>query len=251
MSAPEQEDDLLAGEYALGLLEAEDLLAARALEAQNDEFARKVAWWQAQLAPLADRIEGAEPPQAVWRAIEAEIARLSANQGDGENTIVELERMRKRLRRWKLVAAVSSAAAAVALAFQFIPRADQPGQRADQPQMVRASGEPLFGTVPIQGTDLRLDLAYLPERESLIVAAIGLTSDGVHDHELWLVPEEGELISLGVVKPGEVRAHKLPHEVAVKLADGSKLVLTREPIGGKPPDRSAGPVVADGALKKV
>jgi len=73
----------------------------------------------------------------------------------------------------------------------------------------------------------------------------------VHDHEIWLVPDEGDLISLGVVTPGVVRAHSVPHDTAVQIANGSELLLTREPLGGKPEGQDAGPVVASGQLIQI
>ena len=74
----------------------------------------------------------------------------------------------------------------------------------------------------------------------------------MHDHELWLVPSDGSALqSLGVVAPGEVRSMELPAEITRNLADGVQLVLTREPIGGKPDGVDAGPVVAEGAFSQV
>jgi anti-sigma-K factor RskA len=110
----------------------------------------------------------------------------------------------------------------------------------------------MVATVPIGETGLRLDVTYIPESEKMLVAAIGLTADGVHDHELWLVPADGsDVQSLGVVAPGTVRAMTLPAAVTAKLGDGAGLVLTREPIGGKPDGVDAGPVVAKGAFTRV
>jgi anti-sigma-K factor RskA len=43
----------------------------------------------------------------------------------------------------------------------------------------------------------------------------------------------------------------LPAAVTAKLGDGASLVLTREPIGGKPQGVEAGPVVAKGAFTRV
>ena len=85
----------------------------------------------------------------------------------------------------------------------------------------------------------------------MLVSASGLTADGVHDHELWLVPAQGELQSLGVVTPGEERRVALQPELAALITDGSQMVLTREPIGGKPVDSAAGPVVAEGAFTAI
>lgn len=120
------------------------------------------------------------------------------------------------------------------------------------PPIQVAAAAPMVATVPIGETGLRLDVTYIPESEKMLVAAIGLTADGVHDHELWLVPADGSAVqSLGVVKPGEVASMTLPAAITAKMDDGAKLVLTREPIGGKPEGQDAGPVVAKGAFTRV
>jgi anti-sigma-K factor RskA len=35
------------------------------------------------------------------------------------------------------------------------------------------------------------------------------------------------------------------------MSDGAQLLLTREPLGGKPADQDAGPVVAEGSLQLI
>ncbi|WP_240505912.1 anti-sigma factor domain-containing protein [Erythrobacter colymbi] len=140
-------------------------------------------------------------------------------------------------------------AAAVALAWIAVT----PAQVSVVPlpdQTVTAA--PLAATVPIGETGPRLDVTYVPEAKRMVVGAVGLKPDGVHDHELWLVPADGSpVLSLGVVKPGEVRSMVLPANVTAKLGDGAGLALTREPLGGKPADKDAGPVVAKGAFTRV
>jgi anti-sigma-K factor RskA len=158
--------------------------------------------------------------------------------------------LQARLRRWQWTAAIASMAAAVALAVLVFAPGSNPAQGpAPAPQL--AAAEPLMATVPIGETGLRLDVTYLPESERMLVTAIGLEPDGVHDHELWLVPAKGDLQSLGVVKPGKVIAMPVSDAVARNILDGSQVVLTREPIGGKPEGKDAGPVVAEGAFGKV
>ena len=51
--------------------------------------------------------------------------------------------------------------------------------------------------------------------------------------------------------PGKVVAHDVPDAVAQALHDGSQLVLTREPLGGKPADAGAGPVVAEARFTAI
>lgn len=225
-------DDLLAAEYALGLLEGEDLVMARARLAREPAFAGQVAFWERRLAPLLDELDGAEPSAELLERVKAEIE----NSPGGE--IVALQ---QRLRFWQRAAGVGGIAAVAALALVVL----QPGPTPVDPVSPAA---PLVASIPIADTPLRLGVTYLPEREELLVSASGLAPDGVHDHELWLVPPEGELRSLGVVVPGEERRVALSPEVAAMIGDGSQMVLTREPLGGKPADQDAGPVVAEGAF---
>jgi anti-sigma-K factor RskA len=260
MSGPEttpepevtRDDPMIAAEWALGLLEGEELLAARGKYATDPDFAWRKEWWDNWFAPLTDAMPGAEPSERVWDDITARIAAqqapvgTTADQASPPSNVIALE---ARVRRWQWTAGLSSAVAAVALAlFMFAPGRSP----FDAPPQLVDARLPLVATVPIGETGLRLDVTYIPESERMLVAAIGLTADGVHDHELWLVPADGgALQSLGVVAPGEVRSMALGPATTAQLHDGASLVLTREPIGGKPEGVDAGPVVAKGAFNPV
>jgi anti-sigma-K factor RskA len=247
----QRDDPLIAAEWALGLLEGEELLAARGKYATDPAFAWRKEWWDNWFAPLTDAMPGAEPGDHVWDGI---AARLAAQQAAAAAPLgadvppINVIALEARVRRWQWVSGLTSMAAAVALAlFIFAP-----GRSPVEAPAQRAAAAPLVATVPIGETGLRLDVTYIPESERMLVAAIGLTADGVHDHELWLVPADGGAVqSLGVVEPGTVRSMTLPEAVSTKLGDGASLVLTREPIGGKPEGQDAGPVVAKGAFTPV
>lgn len=247
-----RDDPMIAAEWALGLLEGEELLAARGKYATDPQFAWRKEWWDDWFAPLSDAIPGAEPGEHVWDGIAARVeaaqtAPVTARTASASPAnVIELQ---AKVRRWQWVAGISSMAAVVALALLgSMPIRLVPDVAPDQV----AAAAPMVATVPIGETGLRLDVTYIPDTERMVVTAIGLTADGVHDHELWLVPADGTpLQSLGVVEPGAVRSMALPAAVTAKLGEGASLVLTREPIGGKPADKDAGPVVAKGTFSRV
>lgn len=258
-----RDDPMIAAEYALGLLEGEELLGARGKVASDPEFASRKDWWDNWFAPLTDDMAGMEPSADVWNRIAAEVhgstAADSQTDSPANNNVVDfqLRQAEARARRWQWTAGITSAAAALMLAvLVFSPGsgpipgpAPTPGA-TDAPQF--AAADPLVAQVPIGETGLRLDVTYIPETEEMLIGAIGLTADGVHDHELWLVPADGSALqSLGVVTPGQVARMDLPKDITRNLAGGVELVLTREPIGGKPADEDAGPVVAQGAFSQV
>lgn len=226
------ERNQLAAEYALGLLEGEDLLAARGLMAAEPEFAAAVAFWEGRLAPLLDEIGGAVPDEALWARIVAEIEAVPGG---------EVVSLKARVRFWQRAAAGAAMAAVGSVALLVLQPAPTPAPLAG----------PLVASIPIGDTPLRLGVTYLPDRKEMLVSASGLTADGVHDHELWLVPPEGELRSLGVVVPGREASMALDPETAALIRDGAQMVLTREPIGGKPEGQAAGPVVAEGAFATI
>jgi anti-sigma-K factor RskA len=255
MSGPEdntpevqRDDPMIAAEWALGLLEGEELLAARGKYATDPDFAWRKEWWDDWFAPLSDAIPGAEPGAHVWDGIAARVTAQKAATAAPEAPAANVVELQAKVRRWQWVAGISSMAAAVALALFLSSPLGSPVA----PPMQVAAAAPMVATVPVGDSGLRLDVTYIPESRRMVVGAIGLTADGVHDHELWLVPADGTpLQSLGVVKPGAVRSMELPQTVTAKLGDGASLVLTREPIGGKPEGKDAGPVVAKGAFSRV
>lgn len=252
---PVRDDPMIAAEWALGLLEGEELLAARGKYASDPAFAWRKEWWDNWFAPWTDEMAGAaEPGEHVWQGIAARVAPQSdaSDTATSANSGGEVIELRARLRRWQWAAGLTSAAAALALAVLAFAPGNAPVSAPGAAPAQIAAAAPMVATVPIGETGLRLDVTYIPESERMLVAAIGLTADGVHDHELWLVPASGgELQSLGVVAPGEVRSMVLPAAITASLADGAKLVLTREPLGGKPEGVEAGPVVAEGAFTRV
>ncbi len=233
------ETDHLAAEYVLGLLEGEDLLSIRARMAREPELVAAVSFWETRLAPLMDELGGAEPGPELWDRIEAEM--------DPEKPVGEVVQLTQKLRFWQRAAAGAAMAAAAAFVLVLLQPLPSIAPSTDAP----STDAPLMANIPIGETSLRLAVTYLPDRSEMLVSASGLTADGVHDHELWLVPPEGELQSLGVVAPGEERRVKLEPQLAQLIANGSQMVLTREPIGGKPANVSAGPVVAEGAFTAI
>ncbi len=236
-----RDDPMLAAEYSLGLLEGEELLTARGKMTDGGIFVSRKDWWDNWFIPLSDEMDGAAPDAQVWERINAAVSAKESGADAGADVIA----LKQRLRNWQIAGSTAAAAAVAAVALMVMTPSQLPVTQA-------ATEAPLMANVPIGDTNLRIGVTYLPEAKEMLVSASGLTADGVHDHELWLVPADGgELQSLGVVVAGEERRVTLPAEVTGNMGDGVAIVLTREPLGGKPDGVDAGPVVAEGAFTQV
>lgn len=234
--------ETLAAEFVLGLLDGEELLRARAMLARDPEFADEVARWEDHFAPLLEKWQDTPPPPEVWQRIADATSADHAEEPTGE--VVTLRKSRDR---WRVLGGFSmAAAAAFAMLLLFTP-----GQQGVQTIPTAQEAPLLAANIPIGDTPLRLALTYVPGRDELSISSAGLTADGVHDHELWLVDRQGDLHSLGVIVPGEEARFAVDTALADEFVDGSQLVLTREPLGGKPADADAGPVVAQGQFQAI
>src|SRR5262249_57589090 len=75
------EDDLLAAELALGVLEGAERTTAVARAARDRGFARLVEAWEQRLAPWAAEIRDVTPPAQMWDRIAGALPAQAARSG--------------------------------------------------------------------------------------------------------------------------------------------------------------------------
>jgi anti-sigma-K factor RskA len=233
------EQQILAGEYVLRLLDGEELLAARRLLAEDPEFAAAVAEWERRFAGLAEEVPEQQLPPGLWARIEEALGRTA------DSNVLDL---RRRLRRWQLAAGLSaSAAVAAAAALLLLPgRAPQPEpsiaeRPAPAPVLVAAVATERAGSLAV---------TYLPERGELVVAPAGLQVGGGRDAELWLIPAGGAPVSLGLVEAGQAGPRPIPAALRAQFIAGATIALSDEPEGGSPTGQPTGAVLGTGALQQ-
>lgn len=296
--------EVRAAEYALRLLEGEELLEAQQLVERDPAFAAEVAEWQERLAPMLHGCRDTQPSPELWSRIDQALGDL-----DGHN-VAALPRRRARL--WQAAAAVAAALLAVVLTVQFaseneapVPRSapERPPQRAPEParrepqpptpappagptQTPDAPAEdarpapaprqpevalppapppprtpspvpaprPVPTTPPLiaslTGAETGESLAVVFRRESgtLEVTPARLAPEPGRTRQLWLIPEGGRPISLGLVQVGRVNRQQLPATLAAQFVTGATIALSDEPGGGSPTGQPTGPVLATAPL---
>jgi anti-sigma-K factor RskA len=226
------DDEILAGEYALGLLSPDEARAAEARMKTDALLSLRVAWWRDQLSPLAEEA-GTEPGSHVWQGIETRL---------GVNDNVE-----DRARPWKWATGGMGAVAAALIAVIALRPALAP--------------LPVPTTLPTPTTSMVASLsgergmavtvAFDSVSRRLLVTPVTL-DPGKGDAELWVIPVGNTVpVSLGVIDAKVAGSHQVDVPRAALLAPGATFAISQEARGGSPTGAAQGPIVASGKLIRV
>ena len=200
-------DDLndLAGEYVLGTLAGAERVAFEGRLQRDPAAMRAVAEWALHLQPLADAVTPAIPAPQLWQRIERELG-LPAKS-------------KPRAPMW-IAAAV--AAAIVAIAFLFPDLYMKPDVNA------------VAQLAPPTGGETAFVVSVLDDQERLLIRASNAPSQPNNAYELWVVPQTGAPISLGVVEQTGETERDVAENLRPLLAVGGTLAVSLEPVGGSP-----------------
>lgn len=208
---PDDDDDLLAAEYVLGVL---DLAARGAFETRlksEPALATRVAGWEARLAPLADEITRVAPAPGLLPRIEA---RLFPKPGR---------------RAWFggiWTWAGGAIAAALVAGFYFTATPDA---------MLRAN---------LVANESQVSYVVQVSADQISLTLAGPAPGAGQSHELWVIDGDKPPVSLGVI--GDT-----PLPLARALLPGMILAVSLEPSGGSPTGAPTGPVLSLGPLEGV
>ncbi len=221
------DDELLAAEYALGVLDGEARAAAERRLARERGFAELVAQWQERLAPWASEIAQVQPPSEVWQRILAQLPSQPAPRPPLWQNLAFW-------RRFGLASAVLAAACIGALVYL--------GTLSREPLLVAA----------LEGNGRHALVATLDPRNATIVAVpANLVVTGNRVPELWLVVPGKDPQALGVIDAKKPVALALSSRVMADATTQAALAISLEPPGGSPTGQPTGPVIAVGPLTKL
>jgi anti-sigma-K factor RskA len=240
--------DVLAGEYVLGVLDAEQRRMAEQRIANEPSFADEVAIWEHHLMALAAEIAPVSVPEYVW-------ARISSASGLG----LSLRHAAKPERSsfwndigvWRWLSAGGFATAAVCVLALFNV-SHTPPSVAPPVAVVPAVAEPM--PMPMISNLAREDgkpgfVAAVDKRSGRmkIMPMQPITQEG-RVQELWLIPADGTPHSLGIVSAEHAQSGQLPEKMLAMLDSRAIFAITLEPPGGGPGGKPSGPVTAKGVI---
>ena len=218
------EDDILAAEFALGLLDDMESVAVQARARTDAVLSLRIAWWRDQLAPLVSEV-ATPAPAGMWKRIEAQ---LPGN--DNSATLMQ---------RWRAAAVAAMSVAAALLLFIGMQPDVVPVEApsAPEPMMAALSGEE--GAV--------VAVSYDATSGRLVIAPTTL-DPGTGDAELWVIPEGGKPVSLGIIDAKLVQPRQIPVDSRRFMQPGATFAITQEVKGGSPTGQPGGPIVAAGKI---
>jgi anti-sigma-K factor RskA len=222
-------DDVLAGEYVLGVLDSAQHRGLEARLRSDRAFAERVAYWERRFAPWLDDIAPVEPPERVWQRVCGRLGWTDARASIWQS-----------LTFWRGAAVVATLIAAVAVGLSVL-RAPQPPTTLN-PSVVT----PLAHD---DGTPAWLVSVDRARGTVAIVPVPGPRDPQGRVPELWLIPPGQAPRSLGLVSVDQSRTVAVPAELRASLASGSVLAVSLEQPSGIPHAAPAGPIIAKGAIR--
>jgi len=220
------EEELLAAEYALGVLAGTERAAAEHRIARDPGFARQVAEWEQRLAPWAAEIPGVVPPPQVWDRIAGALPPPTPDRG-----------LWQSLAFWRgLSLATGLLTAACVAALIYLGTLTQP--------------QPLVAT--IEGDGHRHFVATIDAKRGMVaVVPAAFSADATRVPELWLIPADGKPRPVGLLRADRTVTLTLTAELAALAKGEAILAVSLEPPGGSTTGLPTGPVIATGKLTSL
>jgi anti-sigma-K factor RskA len=219
------DDDALAAEYVLGVLDVGERDTVTARIDSDAVFAALVEAWTAHFTAFNDEFQPVTPPVASKEALKS---RLFADE-------MQPTHWWNSLAIWRGVALASL----VALVIVVTSVTQQPGE-VGQPQTYVSS-------LQSDGSDARFVVIYTADAQHLSVTRLAGDLPANSEFELWLIEGGNPPQSLGVIASGDATTN-IQTTLAQKMDAGVILAVSIEPLGGSTAQGPSGPVVAAGAV---
>ena len=203
--------DLLAAEYVLGVLALVDRVAVEARLKTDQVLSASVAIWEARLHPMLDEVTPVAPSAALLPRIEARLFPKAARKPWFAGF-------------WALGGA--SLAAVLVAVFLF-----------------NANPTPTY-TATLAANDSQVSYLVQVSDAGIQLTLSGPAPTEAQAHELWLIVGDAAPVSLGLI--GDA-----PLPLPAALAPGMILAVSLEPAGGSTTGAPTGPVLALGPLQNI
>ena len=277
MSEADDDKDVLAAEFVLGTLDAEDRANAQMLIGIDPGFAAGVVRWERRLGELHALVDHVEPPAGNWEWIKA---RTSLVQPSGALWLPAVEdvaaraqaapaeplpwvnrpatgnvvQLTTRVRRYQRIAVAAGALAAVVVGVAalrelrplLLPEALRPVARViekEVPSQRVAEFVAVFqrdDAMPAPAFLLTVDV----QRKTVSLRRVGAEQPPDKSYQLWIVtPQQQRPRSLGLVEQEGYTVRRALGDYDAPTLHNATFGISLEPTGGSPTGQPTGPVI--------
>lgn len=216
---------LLAGEYALGVLQGAARRRFERLLMEIPALRAELTFWEERLSAWSLKLQPVEPPGYLqWRVLGRVRADVRPRREVLRNTF------------WRTWAVAATVVLAVLVVMQRVsPPAEQ--KPAEFALVSDAKGQPLWV------------ISVHPEAKRIDMKAVASNPPPAgKSYELWMLPGSGNPVPMGLMNSDGLASETVTPELLQKLASAKVLAISLEPQGGSPTGLPTGPVLWTAAL---
>jgi anti-sigma-K factor RskA len=245
MSGTDDDRDLLAAEYVLGVLEGAERESVLRRADTDDVLNGAILAWEMRLAPLAETVRPVAPPAELWARVEASCGLTAATlRPAAAQTPAATARAGgfwNALGFWRGATALGFGLAA-AIAVVAVMNRPAPPLPLPAPEIPVASAV----LAPPQGSPAFIAEAA-PDKTIVVKPLQRLSLADGKDYELWALPDGAKVpVPLGVLnKQGQTVT--LPAAAHAPM----QLMVSLEQKGGSPTGLPQGPVLWQGHISET
>jgi anti-sigma-K factor RskA len=277
MTQEADDKDVLAAEFALGTLDADDRANVQMQVALDPAFAATVASWERRLGELNELVEPVEPPADTWEKVKSRVAGVepsaqmwlpgmndmpplatsAAAAGVPSNPPMpdlrppsaEVIVLSRRVRKWRGMTAVvgSLAAALTALVVTREIRPDLLPAPLRPREIIKEVAAPKMAEFVAVFQKDDASPAFLltvdVDKRVLSVRKVGAEQQAGKSYELWILPASATVPrSLGLVGDQEFTVRRALADYDAPTLNNATFGISLEPAGGSPTGKPTGPV---------
>ncbi|MDZ7926742.1 MAG: anti-sigma factor [Agrobacterium sp.] len=222
-------DEILAGEYVLGVLPIEKRRELERRMLDDKVFAQLVQRWESEFSDFNAEYEEQVPSATVLARIEERLFGSKTSTTNGS--------LWSSASFWRWISVATSATAVAAIVYAAFP---------DQWQ----GTAPLVAELSTTDSQVNLLASYDAESGRMHIVPVATGKADEKSLELWLVMDGGKTRSLGVFQPGTNGDLIIPADMRSTIAEGTTFAISVEPFGGSPTGQATGPVIAIGTARR-
>jgi anti-sigma-K factor RskA len=225
----EDDDNVLAAEYALGVMQGAERDAFAARLAAEPALAAKLREWDEHFVQFSDGIAPVAPPPALQTNLQTRLFGKAETAPSFWN----------RLNLWRSLA-FASLAGLLALSTYNAQMTVEPPE----------AGPALVAQVAGEANAVTLAAYYDEAKGELRLNRVAGNAASGRSFELWLIAGQDAPVSLGVLPADNTTRVIVPEALRAKFKDGV-LAISDEPLGGSSTGAPTGAVLATGKLTVI